>query len=71
VIVLIVLRDVALSTLTESLTGAAALDPTAISISRIMMFSISYALLNEVAEFLKEVQLHAIGRNLIAARSIL
>lgn len=68
--IVLVVRDVALVALTQPLTDAATLNATAISISRIMMLPISYALLNEVAEFLKEVQL-PIRRNLVAARRIL
>ena len=69
--VVLVVRDVAFIALTQPLTDAATLDSATISVSRIMMFSISYALLNEVAEFLKEVQLHAIGGDLAPTRRIL
>ena len=69
--VVLVVRNIAFVALTQALSDAATFNATTISISRIMMLPISYALLNEVAEFLEEVQLHAIRGDLAATRCVL
>ena len=69
--VVLIVRNVPFVALTQALSDAATLNAATISISRIMMLPISYALLNEVAEFLEEVQPHAIRGDLAATRRIL